>query len=222
MVDAVVLIHGVLSFPLILNFFRSQMIFNRVILQIDVVGSCRISVCVLFVRLSIVNVCVVFVQSRNGIGDKIAFFAIVLFRFVFFTFLRMAFGRMRHQITLVLGPVHAMRTLKHVIWSMFQQHMLLHAIRQFTHEVAFIAFNPFAAIMIKAVVLANAAFSFSLVVAFVAFVPLNVLLSHMMSYRVALHMARVISFVRTFVTFKSRAGRSRVPLFVLPAYVTSY
>jgi hypothetical protein len=94
-----------------LDFFQSQMIFYHVILQIDVVGSCRFSICVLFVRLSIVNVYVVFVQSHNGIGVEIAFFGIVLFQFVFFIFLRMTFGEVPHQITLVLGPVHTMSTL---------------------------------------------------------------------------------------------------------------
>jgi hypothetical protein len=101
---------------------------------------------------------------------------------------------------------------------MFQQHMPLQVIRHFSRELAFIAFNPFAAIMMEAVVYVYAVFSFSLVLAFVAFMPLNVLLSQMMSYPVSLHMGRVISFVRTFVTFVSRAGTSR--LLVLPVFVT--
>jgi hypothetical protein len=135
----------------------------------------------------------------------------------------MVCGQVIHQVVFELGSVVAMTTLEplyFMIRGMFRQQVRLQAILRLGHELAFVAFNPLAAVVMDAVMLIHACFGLSLVLAFVALVPLDLFQSQMMPYRVTLQVALVVGFVRTLVTFVSRTGGSRLLVFVPSDFVT--
>jgi hypothetical protein len=151
-----------------------------------------------------------------------SFYLFTLTRHIY-TFHGMVCGQVIHQVVFELGSVVAMTTLKplyFMIRGMFRQQVRLQAILRLGHELAFVAFNPLAAVVMDTVMLIHACFGLSLVLAFVALVPLDLFQSQMMPYRVTLQVALVVGFVRTLVTFVSRTGGSRLLVFVPPDFVT--